>query len=78
MPPAAAWWSGIIADLFIHTIIITRRKDRERSEALRHMAEAARLAFEAEAEFAAVHSRGDVQLFRRAAGAHPVVSSRLG
>ena len=65
MPPAIAWLLGIVAVLFIIVTIASRRRERERTEALRRVAETAGLAFEPEADLAAVRSLGDVQLFAR-------------
>ncbi len=64
MPPALILLLGIFA-LAIVVIIVSWRKERERTEALRRVAETAGLAFEPTADVAAVRSLGDVQLFAR-------------
>jgi len=67
MSPAIAWPLGIAAALFVVLLVVlaVRRRERERTESLRRVAETAGLAFEPKAEFGAVRSLGDVQLFSR-------------
>lgn len=66
MPPVIAWLLGItIVVFFVLVIVVTRRKERERTETLRRVAETAGMAFEAKAELDAVRSLGNVQLFGR-------------
>jgi hypothetical protein len=65
MPPSIAWLLGIIAVVFISVIIVTRRRERERTEALRLVAETAGLAFEPEGDVDTLRALGDVQLFAR-------------
>jgi hypothetical protein len=65
MPPAIAWLLGIIVVSFVVVNLVSRRKERERTEALRRVAETAGLAFEPTADLAAVRALGEVQLFAR-------------
>lgn len=66
MTPAIAWLVGIaIVLLLVFAIVISRRRERERTEALRRLAETAGLTFQPKAELDAVRSLGDVQLFTR-------------
>jgi hypothetical protein len=66
MTPAIALLLGITFVLLIVLfVVVTRRNERERTEALRRVAEMAGLAFEPKADIAAVRSLGDVQLFAR-------------
>ncbi len=64
MPPALALLLGIAAVMAI-VLIVVWRKERERTEALRGVAEAAGLSFEPKGDLAAVRSLGEVQLFAR-------------
>jgi hypothetical protein len=64
MPPALILFLGLFV-LIIIVVIVTWRKERDRTEALRSVAETAGLAFEPKAEVAAVRLLGDVQLFAR-------------
>jgi hypothetical protein len=64
MPPAVVLFVGLLVVILL-VVIVTWRKERERTEALRRVAEAAGLAFEPKADVAAVRSLGDVQLFAR-------------
>jgi hypothetical protein len=70
---------GILV-LMIGFAIFGLRKERERTEALRRVAETAGLAFQPKAEIAAVRSLGDVQLFARGHGrrATNLMTGRLG
>ena len=54
-----------IALLFVVLVLYTRRRERERTEALKRVAETHGLAFQPEAELGAVRSLGDAQLFGR-------------
>lgn len=54
---------GTIALLFVFLVLYTRRRERDRTEALRQVAETAGLAFQPKAEVEAVRSLGDVRLF---------------
>lgn len=66
MPPVMAWLLGIAAVLLVvFIVVVSRRRERERTEALRREAETAGLRFEPKAEVGAVTSLGDVQLFSR-------------
>ncbi len=66
MPPAIAWLLGITAVLFaVFFILVGRRKARERTEALRRVAETAGFTFQPEADVTDVRALGDVQLFAR-------------
>jgi len=66
MTPAIALLLGITFVLLIVVfVVVSRRKERERTEALRRVAETAGLAFEPKADIAAVRLLGDVQLFAR-------------
>jgi hypothetical protein len=66
MPPVGVWLLVIgIALFFVVLIVYTRRKERERTEALRRVAEAAGLAFEPTGSLGALRALGNVQLFDR-------------
>jgi hypothetical protein len=65
MPPAIAWLLGIIPIVLVVVLVVSRRRARERTEALRRVAESTGLAFEPEADVAAVRALGDSQLFAR-------------
>jgi hypothetical protein len=65
MPPALALLLGTIVVLFIVVNVVSRRKERQRTEALGRVAEAAGLTFAPKADLATVRSLGDVQLFAR-------------
>jgi hypothetical protein len=66
MPPVILWLLGITVALgVVFLIVVTRRRERERTEALRRVAETAGLTFEPQGDLAAVRSRGDVPLFER-------------
>ena len=66
MPPPIVWVLGFTVVLFaVVVVIVSRRRERERTEAVRRVAETAGLAFQPEADLAAVRSMGDVQLFTR-------------
>lgn len=64
MPPALVLFLGLFV-LIIVVVIVTWRKERERTEALRRVAETAGLKFEPKADVADIRSLGDVQLFAR-------------
>lgn len=64
MPPVLYLVIGLFVVIGI-VVIVTWRKERERTEALRGVAEAAGLAFEPKADVSAARSLGDVQLFAR-------------
>jgi hypothetical protein len=66
MPPTIAWLLGITLVLFVVFIgVVSWRKERERTEALRRLAETAGLAFDPTAEIERVRSLGNVQLYSR-------------
>jgi len=66
MTPASLWLIGTtIVLLFVAVVLVTRRRERERTEAVRRIAETAGLAFQEKAGVADVQSLGDVQLFGR-------------
>ena len=66
MTPAIAWLLGISLVLFVAVLVFfTSRRERERTEALRRVAETAGLSFEPTADLDAVRALGDVQLFDR-------------
>jgi hypothetical protein len=66
MTPAIAWLLGISLVLFAAFLVFfTSRRERERTEALRRVAETAGLSFEPTADLDAVRALGDVQLFDR-------------
>lgn len=65
MSPPMALLVGIFVVMFIVVVIVARRRKRERTEALRLVAETAGLAFEPQADLEAVQARGDVRLFTR-------------
>jgi hypothetical protein len=79
MPPALVWFVGLLV-LMMVVIIVTSRKERERTEALRRVAETAGLAFQPKADVAAIRSLGDVQLFARGHSkrATNLMAGRLG
>jgi len=64
MSPLAVLLLGLVV-LMIAVVIVTSRRERERTEALRRVAETTGLAFEPKADLAAVRSLGEVQLFAR-------------
>ncbi len=66
MPPATVWlvWVTIVV-LFVGVVVVSRRRERERTEELRRLAETLGLAFEEKADVAAVRELGDVQLYGR-------------
>jgi hypothetical protein len=64
MPPALVLFVGLFV-LIIAVVIVTWRKERERTEALRRVAETAGLTFAPKADIADIRSLGDVQLFAR-------------
>jgi hypothetical protein len=66
MTPAIAWLLGIAAVLVVVALVVVgRRKERERTEAFRRLAETAGLAFQPKAELPAVRSLAAVPLFDR-------------
>jgi hypothetical protein len=66
MTPAIGITILVVIALFAAFLILyTRRKERERTEALQRAAEASGLVFEPLPDLAAVRSLGDVQLFSR-------------
>jgi hypothetical protein len=66
MPPVIAWLLGITVVLgVVFLIVVTRRHERERTEALRRVAETAGLTFEPDGQVEAVRSRADSTLFER-------------
>lgn len=64
MPPALVLFVGLSV-LIIVVVIVTWRKERKRTEALRRVAEAAGLTFAPKTGVADTRSLGDVQLFAR-------------
>ena len=64
MPPAV-WLIGTIVVLFVVVVVVSRRYERARTEALGRVAETAGLAFQPKADITAIRSLGDVQLFSR-------------
>jgi hypothetical protein len=66
MSPAVVWSVvGLVVLLFGALIVITRRRERERTEALVRVAETAGLSFQAKADVETVRGLGDVQLYER-------------
>ena len=66
MPSGIIWLLVVtIALFFVFLVILTWRRERERTEALRRVAETAGLAFEPKTDVNAVRAFGDVQLFNR-------------
>ena len=66
MTPAIAWLLAItLVLLAVFLVFFARRRERERTESLRRVAETAGLSFEPEADLDAVRALGDVQLFDR-------------
>ncbi len=64
MPPALIFFIGLILVISVG-VIVALKKERERTEALRRVAETAGLTFEPKGDLAVVRSQGDVQLFAR-------------
>jgi hypothetical protein len=64
MPPAA-WLFVVLLTTILAVAVFAWRRERARTEALRSVANAAGLTFQAKADLAAVRSLGDVQLFSR-------------
>jgi hypothetical protein len=79
MPSAAVFVLALVVVMIV-VVIVMWRKERERTEALRGVAEAAGLAFEPKAEVSAVRALGDVQLFARghSKGVTNLMTGRLG
>jgi hypothetical protein len=67
MSPVIIWVSAIAALLFLVLFLVAfaRRMERERTEALRRLAETAGLEFQPTPEVSVVRALGDVQLFDR-------------
>ncbi len=66
MPAEIAWLLGITFVLFfVLVVVISRRKERERAEALGRVAETVGLAFEPKVDIAAIRSLADLHLFAR-------------
>lgn len=67
MSPAITWLSAVAGLLIgiLFLVALFRRRERERTESLRQLAETTGLVFEPKADVAAVRARGDVQLFDR-------------
>lgn len=66
MTPTLGWLLAVALVLLVAFIaVVIWRKERQRTEALRRVAESTGLAFQPKADFDAVRSLGDVQLFAR-------------
>jgi carbonic anhydrase len=65
MTPTIAALVGAVFVLFVVLVIVTSRMERNRTEALRRVAETAGLAFEPKGNLEALRLLGDVQLFGR-------------
>ncbi len=67
MSPAIIWVSAIAGLLLVVLFLVAfvRRRERERTESLRHLAETTGLAFQPTPDVSAVRALGDVQLFGR-------------
>jgi hypothetical protein len=81
MPPVLAWVIGISILVFIVLmVVVSRRRERERTEAMQRLAETAGLAFAAKGDLAVIRSLGDVPLFERGHSrqATNVMTGRLG
>jgi len=66
MPPTSVWlfWVALVLVILV-VVVVSWRKERARTEALRRVAETAGLMFQAKGDLAALRSLGDVQLFDR-------------
>jgi hypothetical protein len=81
MTPVIIWLLAISVILgIVFLVVVQRRKERERTEALRRVAETAGLAFEERGEVEALRARGDLPLFGRGHSKRVknVMSGRLG
>jgi len=67
MSPAIIWVSAIAGLLFVVVFLVAfvRRRERERTESLRRLAETTGLAFQPTPDVSVVRALGDVQLFDR-------------
>jgi hypothetical protein len=66
MTPAVALVIGIaVAVLVLVLVLVNRKMERERTEALRQLAETAGLTFDPRSDVAALQARGSLQLFAR-------------